>query len=998
MTFRNAAAEFVFTRTYARWKDELGRRETWQECVQRVMDFYREAAGDKVSKNVYSEIEEQMLTFGVMPSMRLAWAAGEAARRENVCAYNCSFVPIVDIQAFAEILYILMCGTGVGFSVEEMFISKLPVVKNMSSQGLGIHVVGDSKEGWAEALVTGLNAWFSGKDIEFDFTKVRPRGARLKVMGGRSSGPEPLQKLLEFSRSKILNAQGRKLTDIEIHDIVCMIAEIVVVGGVRRSSLISFSDIHSEEMRHAKDWPMPPYRFMANNSAVYSKKPDAVTFLKEWTALAASGSGERGIYNVSNLKKYAKRRDFFYDQDKKDGTTALRSNPCVPAGTEILTEEGYVAIDQVLDQKISVWNGFEFSTVVPKITGTNQKLVKVNLSSGQSLVCTEAHKFVISTDYSGNTKRIEASKLTPGMKLIKSNYPVIEHGEQVDHAYAQGFFSGDGMEGYDFMYVYGDKQKCLNRLGHTGSQELDDYNRVRCKLGFAPQAKNFVPFKWNLRSRMEWLAGLLDSDGAVLKEGGAQISSVDKNFLLQVQKMLTTMGVASKVTLMKVAEVKSMPDGHGGHKDYQCQDCFRLLIGSAAMQYLIKQQLKTERLKFEGFNPNRDASQFVKVESVEDAGSADTVFCFTENKRNLGCFEGVITGNCGEILLRPFQFCNLSEVVVRYEDTFDDLIQKVKVAVWMGAIQSTLTKFNFIRDEFRKNCEEERLLGVSLTGQMDNPKLMTDEKLDILKSFAVKTARVASKALGINMSTSITTGKPSGTVSQLVDAASGCHPRHSEYYIRRYRISGTDPLFFMMRDQGFKFSPENGQAKKDWDKASRAWAKIQAHNDGSAPLSHEDLQKANSELNSCSMFRVGQEWSEDKVQTWVVAFPTKSPKGAITRHEVTAIDQLNWYLKIQNNWCEHNQSTTVYVRDDEWVQVGQFVYENFDKIIGVSFLPHDGGKYEQAPYEDITKDQYEKMMKDFPEVDYSKLGDYERDDNTTGAQNLACVSGVCELP
>lgn len=672
MTFRNAASEFIFTRTYARWIDDLGRRETWQECVQRVMGFYKETAGDKVPKKVYAEIEEQMLEFGTMPSMRLAWAAGEAARRENVCAYNCSFVPIIDLKAFSEVLYILMCGTGVGFSVEQRFISKLPVVKTMSSEGLGVHVVGDSKEGWAEALLTGLTAWFNGKDVEFDYTQVRPRGARLKVMGGRSSGPDPLKKLLDFARTKIIGAQGRQLSDLEVHDIVCMIAEIVVVGGVRRSSLISFSDIHSESMRHAKDWPMPPYRFMANNSAVYDSKPDAVTFLKEWTALAASGSGERGIYNVSNLKKYSKRRDF--------ENHAHRSNPC------------------------------------------------------------------------------------------------------------------------------------------------------------------------------------------------------------------------------------------------------------------------------------------------------------------------------GEILLRPFQFCNLSEVVVRAEDTFDDLIQKVKVAVWMGAIQSTLTKFNFIRDEFRKNCEEERLLGVSLTGQMDNPKLMTDEKLEILKSYAIKTARAACKALEINMSVSITTGKPSGTVSQLVDAASGCHPRHAEHYIRRYRISGTDPLFRMMRDQGFKFAPENGQAKKDWDRAARAWDKLQAHKDGISVLSEDDERKAQNDLVSCSIYRDGQDWSEDKVQTWVTAFPMKSPKGAINRHQVSAIDQLNWYLKIQNNWCEHNQSTTVYVRDDEWVQVGQFVYENFDKIIGVSFLPHDGGRYEQAPYEDITKEQYERMAKDFPVIDYSKLGLYEREDNTTGAQNLACVSGVCELP
>ena len=634
--FKNAAAEFIFTRTYARWNDSLSRRETWPEAVERLMDYYYEVVGDKVPRKVYNNIFNQVISFGVMPSMRLMWAAGDAARKENVTVYNCSFVPVQDIKSFSEILYILMCGTGAGFSCEERFISKLPTVSNMTSEGSGIHIVEDSKEGWSKAFLVGLEAWFSGKDIEFDYSKVRPRGARLKTMGGRASGPDPLKRLMEFARTTIINAQGRQLTDLEVHDLVCEIAEIVVVGGVRRSSLISFSDIESEAMRGAKQWPMPPRRYMANNSAVFEKKPDAITFLKEWTALAASGTGERGIYNVSNLEKYSPRRD---------------------------------------------------------------------------------------------------------MK------------------------------------------------------------------------------KWTFRS-----------------------------------------------------------------------------------------------------NP------------------------------------------CGEILLRPYQFCNLSEVVVRAEDSFDDLIEKVKVAVWMGAIQSTLTKFNFLRPEFALNCEEERLLGVSLTGQMDNPSMMTAEKLKILKDYAIKTAKKASKSLEINLSVSITTGKPSGTVSQLVDAASGCHPRHNKHYLRRYRISGTDPLFKMMRDQGFKFSPENGQAEKDFS------PKYEGHT-----------------------------WKEEDVQTWVTGFPVKAPDVCITRHDVTAIDQLEWYRKIQNNWCEHNQSITIYVDDNEWIEVGNYVYKHFDDIVGVSFLPKDSGKYEQAPYEDITEEQYNEISKNFPKVDYTQLGKYEMEDNTTGAQTLACVSGVCEI-
>lgn len=670
--FKNDAAEFIFTRTYARWNDDLRRRETWIEAISRLMTFYKETAGEKVPKTIYKQIEERVTAFEVMPSMRLMWAAGQAAKNENITAYNCSFVPIIDIKSFAEILYILMCGTGAGFSCEKRFISKLPIVQTMTSAGLGVFTVEDSKEGWAKALMAGMEAWFSGKDIEFDYTKIRLRGSRLMVMGGRSSGPDPLKKLLEFTRNTLLEAQGRQLNDIEVHDIVCEIAEIVVVGGVRRSSLISFSDIESSAMRDAKNWPMPPRRYMANNSVIFEKKPDVITFLKEWTALAASGTGERGIYNISGIKKYSPRRNF---------------------------------------------TGFE----------------------------------------------------------IRSN-------------------------------------------------------------------------------------------------------------------------------------------------------------------------------------------------------------------------------PCGEVLLRPFEFCNLSEVVVRAEDSFDDLIEKVKVAVWMGAIQSTLTKFNFVRDEFRKNCEEERLLGISLTGQMDNPEMMTAEKLKILKDYAIKTAKKASKALEIPLSASITVGKPSGTVSQLVDAASGCHPRHNDFYLRRYRIAATDPLFKMMRDQGFEFLPENGQSKEEWVKSEKAYKYLEQYPEKS--LESEKISpwdEAKENLKVSALFIPGEEWSSEKVQTWVTSFPIKAPDSCITRHDVTAIDQLEWYRKIQNNWCEHNQSITVYVDDSEWLEVGNYVYQNFDEIVGVSFLPKDNSHYKQAPYEDITEDTYNKLISKFPKIDYSQLGKYEMEDNTTGSQQLACVSGTCEL-
>lgn len=656
--FRNEAAEFVFIRTYARWIEKLGRREiSWSESADRLLEKYWKYHGSKIPRKTKKRIEYRLKKMDAMPSMRALWAAGPALEENAILAYNCGYLPISDIFSFAELLYILMCGTGVGFSVEEENIRRLPTIKPQTGDGAGVYVVEDSKEGWARSLYDGLKAWFDGKDLEFDYTKIRPRGARLKTMGGRASGPGPLQRLHSFSKRKILEAQGRQLTALECHDLCCMVADVVVVGGVRRSSLISFSDLDSKDMREAKNGDMPVYRYMANNSAVYKNKPDMITFMQEWLNLAKSGSGERGIYNISKLSNYAPRRSF----PKGGGELPHRSNPC------------------------------------------------------------------------------------------------------------------------------------------------------------------------------------------------------------------------------------------------------------------------------------------------------------------------------GEIILRPYEFCNLTEVVVRASDSFDDLIEKVEAAVWMGAIQSTWTHFKFIRPEWRKNCEEERLMGVSLTGQMDNPNLLTSEKLDILKKYAIKTAKKACRHLSINMSVSISTGKPSGTVSQVVDCASGCHPRWSQYQIRRYRISATDPLYRMMKDQKVTFEPEKGHRKKDWETAEKLCAE------------GKHFEQV------CPIYERGEKWSESKVLTWVVAFPVKAPVKAITRHAMDAIQQLEWYKKVQENWCEHNQSCTVYVRDDEWLKVGSWVYENFDNIVGIAFLPATNMTYELAPNEEITKEEYEKRKAEFPKIDYTQLSKYELEDVTTGAQNLACTGNMCEL-
>ena len=620
--FKNEVAEFIYKRTYSRWLEEENRREDWPETIERFLGFVNSERPDIPEKTV-NKIRKYMMEFAVMPSMRFLWAAGPAAKADNTTIYNCSFAKINSIEAFAECLYILMCGTGFGFSVEQEEIDKLPEVPEIKS-GLPVKpiLIEDSKKGWADSVKTLMECLYDGQNQYFDYSGIRPEGARLMTMGGRASGPQPLVKLHDFIRETMHNAQGRQLTSLEAHDICNQIAEIVVVGGVRRSSQISLSDLHDKDMRHAKEWPYPIKRAMANNSAIYREKPSAGEFLTEWAALALSGTGERGIFNLEAAQNKAPSRRY-----------------------------------------------------APLIQGTNP---------------------------------------------------------------------------------------------------------------------------------------------------------------------------------------------------------------------------------------------------------------------------------CGEIMLRDMEFCNLSEVVVRADDDLDTLLDKVECATWLGVIQSSFTDFPYLRETWKKNCDKECLLGVSLTGQMDNPSILSSEALKALKSRVIRISRKASGILGTRMPTATTCVKPSGTVSQLVDSASGVHPRYSQYYIRRYRISANDPLFKMMKDVGIPCNPENGQTEED-------------------------------------------------ANTWVLEFPVKSPEGCITRKDVTALDQLSHYKNLQHNWCEHNASMTVYVRDDEWFEVGNWVYKNWDIINGVSFLPYDGGHYKLAPYEEIDVHSYERLIKDLPRIVYSELAKYESEDNTQGKQELACSGDKCDI-
>jgi ribonucleoside-diphosphate reductase alpha chain len=624
---------FIAKSRYSRFLEDENRREHWPETVDRYMNFmHRHLIGKmryKMTPELYNELHSAILNHEVMPSMRAMMTAGEALNRDNTAGYNCSYLPVDDVKSFDEAMYILLCGTGVGFSVESKYVNKLPEVPTQMFNSDTTISVSDSKAGWAKSLRQLIALLYSGEVPKWDVTKVRPAGARLKTFGGRASGPKPLTELFEFVTNKFKGAAGRKLNSLECHDIMCKIGEVVVVGGVRRSAMISLSDLSDDRMRHAKAgqwWEREGQRALANNSACYNERPTVGEFMSEWLALYQSYSGERGVFSRAAAK----------------------------------------------------------STVE-------------------------------------------------------------KHGRR------------------DSSYEFG-------------------------------------------------------------------------------------------------------------------------------------------------------------------------------------------TNPCSEIILRPYQFCNLTEVVARADDNDTSLQRKVRLASILGTFQSTLTEFPYLRKVWQKNTEEERLLGVSITGILDSALLNNiddaglSSRLSGLRELAVVTNKELANELGIPQSAAITCVKPSGTVSQLVDSASGIHARHSDYYIRRVRNDNKDPITAFLQGQGV---PSEADVMKPHD-------------------------------------------------TTIFSFPMKAPDGCVTRDELDSFTHLKLWLTYQRHWCEHKPSVTVYVKEKDWPSVGAWVWEHFDEISGISFLPWDGGSYKQAPYEEIGKEEYEKLKEAMPKtVDWETFIEYT--DNVEGAQQLACVSGVCEI-
>lgn len=940
---------FIHKSRYARWLQDESRREDWPETVKRYMDnVVDKAQVPGLSDKKRSEIEQAILNLDVMPSMRAMMTAGPALERDNTCAYNCSYLPVDDPKAFDEAMFILLCGTGVGFSVERHYVSKLPEVPDELFPSETTIVVRDSKEGWAKALRQLLALLWSGEIPKWDVSKVRPSGARLKTFGGRASGPAPLIDLFNFAVDTFKRAKGRRLNGLECHDLMCKIGEVVVVGGVRRSAMISLSNLQDDRLRHAKSgnwWEQNAQRALANNSVAYTEKPDMETFMREWLALIESKSGERGIFNRAASARQAAKNG------RRDPNHEWGTNPCcVTAETPILTSNGYIPIIETIGEEHTIWNGESWEPVVPYEAGVSE-LVRVVLTDGSYLDCTPNHRWVI------DGKFVTTDDLRAGDKLTKFDMPVVgdqdSTAEDFDNvAYAQGFYSGDGTAGSSVSYVYEPKYSCLPRLTTVGGAKDDAEGRVRWVHG-PMQDKQYVPINEPLSYRLAWLAGLLDADGTVTRDAngnGLQLVSIDYKFLLDLKLMLTTLGVRAKIVHANDEGYRVMPDGKGGSKEYYCKESHRILIGNTDTYNLVNLGLSCARLELHSNLPQRGARRFVRVKEIIDLDRSEMTYCFTEPKTGRGTFNGIVTGN-SEIILRPYSFCNLTEVVVRSTDTADDLKRKVEIATILGTIQSSYTKFPYLRKIWEKNAEEERLLGVSMTGIMDNPltsRVDSDSAalLDTLREHSIKVNKKWADAMGINQSAAITCVKPSGTVSQLVDSASGIHARHSEYYIRTVRNDNKDPLTKFMIDMGIPNEP-------------------------------------------CVM---------KGDTTTVFSFPQKAPKKAMTRNDMTAIEQLELWLMYQRHWCEHKPSVTITVRDDEWLDVGAFVYRYFDEMSGVSFLPHSEHTYQQAPYQDCDKETYDEFAKKMPKsIDWSRLAEWESEDHTKGSQELACVAGACEI-
>lgn len=932
-------ARIVYKRTYAR-KTETG-LENWEQTINRVVQ------GNVRGHNVPEQEVKQLIKFGIERKATCAgrglWFSGSPSHEKlgGTATVNCWFLTADNWNNFVIAEDLLMLGGGVGMSVEHRFSSKLPKVKKNvkivhKATKDADYIVPDSREGWCYVIRDVLEAFFeTGKSFSYSTVCLRGYGEPINGFGGVASGPMPLIECIE-TLSSILNArEGKSIRPIDAADITTAIAQMVVSGNVRRSAIIILGDSWDKEYLKAKRWDLqtlPKHRARANYSVVCDDVDDFHPLF--WKTYE---QGEPfGIINRTNIQKYGRMGEV-----KKD--TAVGTNPCVIGSTEILTDKGYFPIENLTNQEINVWNGIEWSTVRPVITGQECPIVKVVLSSGQELTCTPYHAFVLSVG--PPTKRrnvkVKAQDLRIGDKLARFDMPVVDAGISFEQAYTQGFISAEGMDDYGYFYVYDTKRMCLNRLSVRKTAENDGQHRLRCYPSFDKRPKEYVPTcEWNIESRLNWLAGLVDGDGCSLTSAGIQISSNDERFLKKVQKMLTTVGVISKVSLSRVSGKRILPDGRGGSKQYSCSNDYRLLIGETAVQHLLMLGFHCERVKFKKQKATRP-TRFVQVKSVVSAGIASTVYCFTDHKNGTGCFEGIVTGQCGEACLENGEPCNLLELALCNLKDINEFETAARLMMRFGKRTCLQTYHHAVCDEVIKRNMR---VGIGITGCLSSP-LFAPEHLDRVYQAIREEDTKYSKELGVTKSIRRTVVKPSGTLGKVFDCnqEEGIHAALAPYIIQRVQFSSNDPLIPLLKNAGHHIEP-----LKNFD-------------------------------------------GTVDPRTMVADFYVAAPEGAPTVE--TGWDtwkQLEAVKTAQKYWADQSVSVTVYYKEEEIPKVKDWLSSNLNEIKTISFLKYSGHGFLQAPKEPITKEQYETLSAKIKPLDMDQIMEGE-------INNQECEGGVCPV-
>ena len=992
--FPTQLQKFQFYDKYSRFNYDLGRRETWIETVDRAVEFLRELSDNRLSDEMYRDLRSGILTMKASPSMRLLAMAGPAARRNNIAIYNCSYMPVDSVDSFVEALVISMSGCGVGYSVESQYIEKFPRVQRQIGGAPQKYVVPDSSEGWADAVRVGIETWFDGGDVSFDYSKVRPAGAPLYTKGGRASGPEPLRQMLEFARGRILSRQGSFLRSIDAHDIMCAVGNAAVSGGVRRTAMIALFDMDDTDMRFSKSGDNivgNEQRWNANNSAVWPDRHLSQAEIARYLLdMVESGRGEPGIFS---------RGAAIRTRPERRAAADFGTNPCVTADTWVMTAEGPAQVNELLDKQfVALVNGEEHTSTEAGFFATGHKDVYlVETVEGHTLRATADHPILQITNQTRKKQYTEWAKvadLAEGDMIQLHNqrgvtWKAQDHGASV--AWLLGLLVGDGTfirneekSNQALLRFWGEHSQMMVEMAHavltanvkTRSDMQPLYhptnkywqlsstglNEVAEGYGIDANDKSLTPQIEQTSSTFYsgFLRGLFDADGTVIgkQEKGVSVRLAQSNLdLLQgVQRMLLRLGIVSTIYQnRRDAGYRSLPDGHGGHTEYWTKAQHELAI--ARENIVVFQERvgfsdpnKSARLSdsIANYRKQPDRERFAaRIKSIHSVGKEDVFDCTVPGIHAFDA-NGLYVHNCGEISLRPMEFCNLSIAIARPDDTFETLAEKVRLATIIGTIQSMATHFPGLRPQWQENCADERLLGVDINGQLDSPAAQDPDVQRRLKEIAIETNRTVAAELGINQSASVTCVKPSGNSSQLFDCSPGIHTRWSPYYVRNVRVGTHTPLFKVLRDAGVPMDPENGQMP-------------------------------------------------ETATTWVIHFPVKAPEDAVTRNDRSALEQCKYWLQCKTEWTEHNPSVTITYQPDEVIDIVKWVWENQEKIGGMTFLPAFDAQYDQMPYEEITQEKFEKLAAEFPRIDFSKVYRYEEEDLTTAAQELACFAGTCDI-